>query len=202
MGPREVWTAGGSTDSTAVSRRNSTLLCAARKEASLGIASFELDADLVRAPQCANRALGKLGLPLGKSGVRQELAALTHLGAEKSFDHGERFRTACDDDRSPVDDFDPRRPGDFLPDVARAHCTPPMLAALLPGHGDESKIADRSAVRLRIAIDDHGPQAEPRRRQGMRQPENAAADNCQIVHQRLASKAAGLRRVCNEWAFL
>ena len=57
----------------------------------------------------------------------------------------------------------------------------PAGAARLASHRHEAEIAHRGAVRLGVTIDNADPQALSRRDVGVRQAENAGADNGQIV---------------------
>ena len=52
--------------------------------------------------------------------------------------------------------------------------------ALLAGDGDETEIADRGAVRLRVAVDHDHPLAEPRGRQRMGEADDAGPDDREI----------------------
>ena len=79
-----------------------------------------------------------------------------HIGRHELFEHGARFRAACDDKRAALQDGDAGGFRHLQPDVARAHGALPAFAGLLPGYGDEAEIADRGAVGMRVAVgDDH-----------------------------------------------
>ena len=70
---------------------------------------------------------------------------------------------------------------DFRPDIARAHGALPALAGLLAGHRDKPKIPDRGAVGCGIPLDDDHALAAPGRRERMRQPDDARADDGKII---------------------
>ena len=86
-----------------------------------------------------------------------------------------------DDAKPRVLDPDTRRGRDFRPDIARAHGALPALTGLLARHRDESKIPDRGTVCCGIPLDDDHALAASRRRERMRQPDDARADDGKII---------------------
>ncbi len=107
----------------------------------------------------------------------QKLATLAHLGAAERLEHRRGFRPSHRDRKSGMFDPDARGRGHFGPDLPRPHRPLPALAALLPGDGDETEIADRGAVRPCIALDDHDPQAAAHARKRVGQTTDAATDH-------------------------
>ena len=83
--------------------------------------------------------------------------------ASEGLEHGHGLRPARGDQQAAVHDRDAGLRRDLGPDVARALARAPALAALLAGDGDEAEIADRGAVRLRVAVDHHHALAAPAR---------------------------------------
>ena len=108
---------------------------------------------------------------------REHPALAAHLGGGKRFEHGGSLSPAGDHAETAMRDGNARLRRDLGPDVARAHGTLPACARLLTGHGDEAEIADRGADRLRVAIDDDHPLAEPCGGQRMRKADDAGADD-------------------------
>ena len=136
---------------------NVTPCASASQRASAGIASRDLDPQLVRAPQAprAGRrrpASGSAARPRPPAAARSPAPISV---ARKASSTATRLRPARDHGQAAMLDPDAGRRRHLDPDVARAHGAPPALAALLAGDGDEAEIADRGAVGLRVAVDHH-----------------------------------------------
>ena len=75
--------------------------------------------------------------------------------------------------------------GKANPNLAGAPRAFPSRAAPLASDRDESKIPDRGADGARIAVEDHNRFTAFQRGEGVRQSNNAGANNCYVVDLRL-----------------
>ena len=75
----------------------------------------------------------------------------------------------------------PAGTGDFVPHLARAARALPNHAPRLAGDGDEAEIADGGAIGPHIPIEHDHTLAQTCSRQGMRQADNACADDSEVV---------------------
>ena len=68
---------------------------------------------------------------------------------------------------------------------------PSRRSRLLTGDDDETEIADRGAVGLRVAVDDDDAQAPPRCGKGMGEADDAGPDDGEVAghHDRLTTAA-------------
>ncbi len=141
-----------------------------------------IDPQVDRAPQCPRqRRRGQWPDPRRRRRGVEPRAPRRHVGVEERLQHRRRFGPLRDDGEPGMFDRDPRRGGDFGPDVARPPRPRPHLARFLTGDGDEAEVADRRAVGLRIAVDDDAAQAAARRGERMGEADDARPDDRDIV---------------------
>ena len=160
------------------------------------------DTHFVRAPQPAGEILAaelRDDRRRSASGSKQQ-TPLAHFGLQKRLDHRARFRAARDNDHAALDDFDAGGPGHLQPDVTGSHRPAPHLAAFLAADRDEAEIAHRSAIGLRVAIDDDDAKTTTDGGERMGKTDNAGADNGEVeffvpAHHCLTSSHACLRAI-------
>jgi hypothetical protein len=117
---------------------------------------------------------------LARLGGTEQAAAGGHLGRHKCLEYVHRLRAPGGHPQTRVNDRNARRLGDFAPHVAAAPSARPHQSAFLSAHGDETEIAHRSAVRLRIPVYDDDPQAAAGSGQSGGKSQDARAYNGQI----------------------
>ena len=145
-----------------------------------GIAAFH--PALMRAPEPARKgAVGQHRAMLrGQIGGGEQRAVRPHAGGAERFQHGHRLGAARGDKQALMLHPDARLRCDLGPDIARPHRAPPAVARLLPGHGDKAEVAHRGTDRLCLAVNHRHRQAQPPRRQRMRQPNNPRTNHDKV----------------------
>ena len=121
-------------------------------------------------------------------------AAIRHIGFEKGFADQPCLGPLRDHDKAALLDGDAGRAGDLGPHIARAARAAPDLALFLACHRDETEIAHRGAIGLRVAIDHCDLLARTRGGERAGLAQYASADHRQIIGlaHRTAHSVAGI----------
>ncbi len=112
---------------------------------------------------------------------RQQLAAFGHFRRHELLEHAQRLRPLGREPQPLVDDVDAGLRGDVLPYLARTPSPPPCVARTLAGDGDEAEVADGGSDTGGILVDHAHRQAAAGGGVGMRQADDAGADDDQVV---------------------
>ena len=120
---------------------------------------------------------------------RQPFAAIGHLGAQESIDHRFGFVEPRGEHHAALNDGDAGFFSHLCPDIPRLPRHGPAIAGLLARDGDETEIAHRSAIGLRIAVDDNDTLAALGRRMRVRQADDTGTGNGEIIDGHARSPA-------------
>ncbi len=121
----------------------------------------------------------------------QPLTALAHLGREERIDDRFRFRITRRQKHPALENLDPGLGRNLGPNLARLARHVPAVTRPLTGYRDETEVADRGPVCLRVPIDNHDFLAPARRRERVRETDDTGADDGQVIH---GEPAAGGRK--------
>src|SRR2546430_7828156 len=119
-----------------------------------------LNTQLVWAPEHGLQAGGLQAWTTPVScGRREKLATFSHFGLHESFEYRRGLSALSGDPLTSLDDRYAGSRRNFAPHITRATCPMPDILAILPRHGNQTEISDRSSLRASVAFDHHDLQS-------------------------------------------